>query len=267
MSDGALFAEERKIRIAEYVTAHKKATVAELCEEFGVSSATIRNDLRDLEREHLIARTHGGAMVRTKTGLELSSTAKEVQQREAKQLIARAAIDRIEDGDTIVLDTGTTTLELARLLAGKRAVTVVTNDLAIALVVEAETDATIVFLGGVVRRGFHCTVPIGDPEAQIVGGLAVDKAFMGTNGLSMVRGAATPDIATAQTKRLFVEMAASVIVLCDHSKLGRESFAQFAPLDKIDTLITDACRDDDAARLEERGVEVVIAGTAPPDRA
>lgn len=257
MSDAVLFVEERKIRIVEFVEEHKKATVSQLCEHFGVSSATIRNDLRDLENSHLITRTHGGAMVRTKTGLELNSSQKEVQHLEAKKKIATAALQMIEDGDTIILDTGTTTLELAKLLGERSRITVVTNDLAIALVLEQQPETDIVFMGGIVRKRFHCTVSFGDNGAQILPGLVVDKAFMGTNGFSLSRGATTPDISTAQTKKLMVSMAASVIVLCDSSKIEKDSFAQFAPLESVDVIVTDFCREAEQARLEDRGIDVI----------
>ncbi len=259
MAETTLFVEERKLKIVEFVEQHKKATVAQLCNNFGVSSATIRNDLRDLEASKLITRTHGGAMVRTKTGLELTSTQKEDQHLESKRRIAVAALAMIEDGDTIILDTGTTTLEISRLLGEKREVTVVTNDLVIASVLEPQPGTTIVFMGGIIRKNFHCTIFTGDAGAQIISGLVVDKAFMGTNGFSLSRGATTPDIGTAQTKKLMISMASSVIVVCDGSKLGRDSFAQFASLDQIDAIVTDACEASIKDQLEEQGISVVCS--------
>ena len=261
MAETTLFVEERKMKIVEFVEQHKKATVAQLCKHFGVSSATIRNDLRDLEASKLITRTHGGAMVRTKTGLELTSMQKEDQHLDSKRRIAQIALTMIDDGDTIILDTGTTTLEIARLLSEKNEVTVVTNDLVIASVLESQAGATIVFMGGIVRKNFHCTVFTGDAGAQIISGLVVDKAFMGTNGLSVSRGATTPDIGTAQTKKLMISMASSVFVVCDNTKLGRDSFAQFASLEQIDSVITDACDRAIKNQLEEQGVSVICLDT------
>lgn len=261
MPETTLFVEERKMMIVEYIERHKKATVAQLCAHFGMSSATIRNDLRDLEASRLITRTHGGAMVRTKTGLELTSMQKEDQHLESKRRIAATALEMIEDGDTIILDTGTTTLEIARLLVERDNITVVTNDLVIASVLESQPGVTVVLMGGIVRRNFHCTIFAGDAGAQIMSGLVVDKAFMGTNGFSLSRGATTPDIGTAQTKKLMISMASSVVVVCDSSKLGRDSFAQFATLDQIDTVITDVCRKEERAQLEERGIDVICSVT------
>jgi len=262
MAENSLFVEERKLKIVEFVERHKKATVSELCAHFGVSSATIRNDLRDLESSRAITRTHGGAMVRTKTGLELTSIQKEDQHLDAKRRIAATALEMIEDGDTIILDTGTTTLEIARLLGSRTNVTVVTNDLVIGSVLEPQPGITIVMMGGIIRKNFHCTVSAGDAAAQIISGLVVDKAFMGANGLSISRGATTPDIGTAQTKKLMVSMASSVIVVCDQSKLGRDSFAQFATAGQIDIVVTDSCLTTVREQFEERGVNVICSDAA-----
>ena len=137
-----MFPEERKMEIVNFVNEHKKATVAELCDYFEVSSATIRNDLRELEREKLLVRTHGGAMLMTKTGYEFDPYLKQINHLEEKQTIARLASALIDDGDTIILDTGTTTLELARLLEEKRDLTVVT-DLAVGAGGQPLTDRAV----------------------------------------------------------------------------------------------------------------------------
>lgn len=256
MDTTQLFVEERQSQIVEFVEANKKATVNQLCEHFCVSSATIRNDLRDLESAHLILRTHGGAMMK-RTGLDLNSSQKEVHNLEAKNKVARKALDLIEDGDTIVLDTGTTTLELARILGEKNDITVVTNDLAIALALEDTSGVNIVLMGGIVRKGFHCAVSIGEGSSQILNGLTVDKAIMGVNGLSISHGATTPDINTANTKKLMIAIASSVIVLCDSTKLEHYSFAQFASLDEIDVVVTDSCPEGTRRKLAAHGVEII----------
>ena len=158
MNNGGMFVEERKIRIIERIERQRKATVAELCDQFHVSSATIRSDLRDLEAAGLLIRTHGGAMVKTKTGLELDMVQRGTQHLAEKRRIAERALELVEDGDTVILDTGTTTLELARLLGRRRDLTVVTNDLAIALALEAAESVRVLFMGGLVRRNYHCTM-------------------------------------------------------------------------------------------------------------
>lgn len=260
MPEAALFVEERKLKILEYIEEHRKATVAELCDVFHVSSATIRNDLRDLEGAGLLIRTHGGAMVKTKTGLESDMNQRKVQHLPEKRAIAETALRLVEDGDTIILDTGTTTLELARLLGQRSDVTVVTNDLAIALALEDIETVKTVFMGGIVRRKFHCTVVGGLSSRDVFSGLTVDKAFMALNSFSIDKGASTPDITHAETKKLMMSIAAKVILLFDSSKMGRNSFALFAPTDRIDAIVTDSMRPEERARLEENGVEVLVSG-------
>ena len=258
MALGPLFLEERQIKILERIEENRKVTVAELCVTFGVSSATIRNDLRDLEASGRIIRTHGGAMVKSKTGLEPNSNERGVEALPEKRRIAEAALRLVDDGDTVVLDTGTTTLELARLLGRKRDITVVTNDLAIALLLEESESVKVVFLGGVVRKGFHCTLVYGQQGSGILEGLSVDTAFMGANGFSADRGASTPDIHHAETKQLMMTIAAKVVLLFDSRKIGRTSFALFAPLDRVDAVVTDAVKEADRKKLEENGIEVIV---------
>jgi DeoR family fructose operon transcriptional repressor len=260
MTNGGMFVEERKQRILERIESRRKATVAELCEQFRVSSATIRTDLRDLEAAGLLIRTHGGAMVKTKTGLELDMVQRGPQHLAEKRRIAERALELVEDGDTVILDTGTTTLELARLLGRRRDLTVVTNDLAIALALEAAESVRVLFMGGLVRRNYHCTMVHGSAGRDILAGLSVDKAFMACNSFSVEKGASTPDIGQAETKKLMMSIAAKVLLLFDAGKMGRTSFACFAPLETIDTIVTDAIGAEDRARLEENGIDVLVAG-------
>ena len=259
--EGALFVEERKLKILEFIEEHRKATVVELCQRFKVSSATIRNDLRDLEAAGLLIRTHGGAMVKTKTGLEPDMSLRKVQNLEEKRRIAEAALRLVEDGDTIVLDTGTTTYELARLLGDKRDLTVVTNDLPIALLLEDFDSVRVVLVGGMVRRKFHCTVASSFSGMNALSDLTVDKAFMAANGFSLEKGASTPDINHSETKKIMISIAARVILLFDSSKMGRNSFAIFAPLDKIDAIVTDSLHEEERRQMEENGIEPILAGS------
>jgi DeoR family fructose operon transcriptional repressor len=254
---GNLFAEERKIQIVELVNNRKKATVQELCDHFRVSSATIRNDLRDLERQNQLIRTHGGAMIKSQTGHEVRIDKRDVQRPQEKQRIARAAVKLIEDGDSIVVDTGTTTYELAVLLNQRRNLTVVTNDLKIALLLEQYDEVTVLLMGGILRRHFHSTV--GDAGKRMLAELSVDKAFMGANSVSAAEGASTPDINTAETKRAMIGIASQVVLLCDSDKINRRSFAKFAEPEQIDTLVTDAIDDESARQFEQNDVEIVRA--------
>jgi DeoR family fructose operon transcriptional repressor len=253
-----LFAEERKQKILDLLKEKSKLMVPELCSEFGVSPATIRNDLRELENAGLLKRTHGGAIKVSKTSFELNSYQKKVTNLNEKKAIARIAINYVEDGDTIALDTGTTTLELARLLSSRKNITVVLNDIEIAAYLENEQNIDVILIGGSLRKGFHCTV--GPIAVRSLQGLYVDKAFMATNGISVKGGITTPNIEQAEVKAAMINMAEEVIVLCDSSKIGNNSFVQVHPITAIDRIITDeGINENDLNEFITEGILVDVA--------
>ena len=115
-----------------------------------------------------------------------------------------------------------------------------------------------IFIGGLIRKNYHCTVTFGQAGAQMLSRLNVDKAFMTTNSFSYEHGATTPNLDQAETKKLLISIAATVILLCDSSKLGKNSLVQFASLDEIDKLVIEAFGDQERMALEERGVDVIF---------
>jgi DeoR family fructose operon transcriptional repressor len=253
-----LFAEERKSRILKLLADNAKLLVPDICEIFGVSPATARNDLRELENAGLLKRTHGGAINISGAGFELNSYQKEVEHRPEKQKIAKLAVNFVNDGDIIAIDTGTTTLEFARLLPAKKRLTVVLNDIIIAGYLEEHSDANVILIGGSMRRNFHCMVgPIAIGSMQ---GLSVDKAFIATNGISSKKGLTTPDLNQAEVKKTMIEIASQVIVLCDSSKIGNNGFAQAAPISAVHCLITDSgIQPGDLEEFKALGIDVRIA--------
>lgn len=255
--DEPMFAEERQRKIVAELRRRNKLLVTELCAEFGVSSATIRNDLNQLEKQGLLKRTHGGAISGTKAGFEPTSVQKSELNRPQKERIACRAAQLIEDGDTVAIDTGTTALCLAQQLADKSHVTVVTSDIRIACLLEEYAGITVVLAGGALRRGFSCTV--GAMTNAALRSLRVDKAFLATNAVNAAGELCTPDMEQAQVKKTLMEMASSVVLICDSSKFGTESFAKFATLSEVDTLVTDDGLDAETrSRLESVPVEVIV---------
>lgn len=232
-----LFAEERREQIVQLLDEKSKILVPELCEYFSVSPATIRSDLRDLESAGRLKRTHGGAIPAGKTTFEPDSSFKEIKNIEEKRLIAACAAQMVEDGDTIALDSGTTTLEIAKGIADRKDLTVVTNDFKIASFLELKSSANVILSGGSVRRGFHCLV--GPMAIAAMSGLNVDMAFIGANAISLQKGCTVPSFDHAQIKSAMMEIASRTIILADSSKIGRVSFIRFANFDQIDALITD----------------------------
>jgi DeoR family transcriptional regulator, fructose operon transcriptional repressor len=255
-----MFAEERKLKIFDFLMEHRKATVAGLVRYFNVSNTTIRNDLREMENDSLLIRTHGGAMVRTLTGREPDPREKQIRNVEEKKRIALAAFELIDDGDTIILDSGTTTMELALLLGRKKNLRVITNDLLIALFLEDNADIIdILFTGGLMRKKYHCTLTYRDATASMLTGLTVDKAFITANGFSSQKGATTRDIGQAEIKTLLIAASSAVVVLCDSSKIGSDYFMQFARVDQVDKLITDSIDPKEKQKMEEMGLDVIVA--------
>lgn len=232
------FAIERKMEILKMLDENSKVLVQELCDIFEVSSATIRNDLRELEAEGTLKRTHGGAIPIGKAGFEPNSKTKEIENIEKKQQIAAYAARFVEDGDTIALDTGTTTMEFAKYLIEKKHLTIVTNDIKIANFLELNSNAGIVLIGGEVRRGFHCTT--GAMALSGLSGLNVDKAFMAANAFSLEKGFTTPSFVLASVKQALISISTQTIMLVDSSKIGKISFVKFADASEIDLWITDS---------------------------
>lgn len=252
-----LFAEERQEKIIALLNERRKLLIPELCDLFAVSPATIRNDLNELERQGRLQRTHGGAIALSKTGFEPNFQQKTVKNMEIKAAIAKAAAELVEDGDTIALDTGTTTLALAQALTSKKNLTVVTNDIKIAALLDEQGDSTVILLGGTLRRGFYCTV--GPVVTENLSRFRVDKCFLATNGLTLRTGLTTPDIGHAEIKKAMADISSQVYVVCDSSKIGMDSFAFVLPLSAVDTVITDNRIDiEEKAALEQADIDLML---------
>lgn len=252
--NGVVFVEERKKFIVEYINKNAKATVSELCSNFSVSSGTIRNDLKELAERGLIKRTHGGAIANTSVNFELNSDEKEVIKISAKEAIARSALKHIHEGDSIVLDAGTTTYELAKLLISFKKLTVVTYDLNIASFLDNNSKINVIMAGGLIRRGFHYTA--GEMAIATIRDLNFDVAFIAANGINIERGLTTPDVETASIKQVMMSNAHKVILIADSAKLDTISFVKFSGCNQIDIFITDS--DADPSFIQEMKKKEVI---------
>lgn len=229
------FPEERKRKILEILNEQKKIVVPELCRYFNISPATIRNDLHELEQSGMLKRTHGGAILDQQV-MQEKHFVLEVEHLAEKRAIAAEALKAVHDGDALAIDTGTTTMELAKLISAKKNLTIVVNDILLAQRLEANTDATVVLIGGILRKGLHSTV--GPMAVQDLKSITVDKAFIATNGLTL-KGLSTPDMHQGETKKTMISIAHEVILLADSSKLGASSFSTFAKPEEVDRLIID----------------------------
>ncbi len=255
-----LFEEERQHKIADYVQERERASVQELAQHFQVSESTVRRDLKILEEEGKLRRTHGGAVAFVSDNSEPTFVEKEDRYRLQKELIAKEAASMVREGDSIILDSGTTTYYLAKELKTFKKLTVVTNSVAVAQELSANTGIDLILTGGTLR---HETLAMVGPLAEkALESVHVDKAFVAINGLDPVIGLTTPNMLEASTKRAFFRSTKQVILLMDHSKYGRVSFAKVAALSEIDQLLTDDGISDNALKeLDTAGITVAIVQT------
>lgn len=253
-----MFARERKEALLIYMRQHQKASIHELTKEFHVTGATIRTDLRELEAEGLLIRTHGGAILNQEIVEKESqlNLRKEIYFEE-KRRIAKKAREFVEEGDIILVDSGTTMVEFASGLTAFRQLKVVTNDLNIALELQRSPTIEVVLIGGDVRNNFECT--IGAFGTEFLKQISVDKIFLSPNALSITKGLTTPNEETAAMKRAMIQTAGERYILCDSSKIGKKTFCRFAELKEFSYLITDdGISDSDREAIAQQGLKIVI---------
>jgi len=236
---------ERMERSYIFIQDKGVARVDELCELLEVSPATVRRDLEMLETKGRIRRVHGGA-VRIESRLDepLFDEKTSIAAQE-KIRIAEKAAALIHPGETVYLDGGSTVLQLARLLVDRSDITVVTNSLR-ATVELSGRGPDLITIGGTLRRRSQTTV--GALTRLLIDQLHVDKAFMGTIGLSIEEGLTTTDADEAFTKKQIMQRADQVILLVDSGKVGKVSFVHAGDLDDLDTVIVDRKIDEKFVR-------------------
>lgn len=256
---------ERRQRVVDFVEQTGGATVAEIGGRFGVSEATVRRDLSQLSRRGLLERGHGGAVPRRPSrsrGLpELPVLERASLRAEEKRHIGAAAARYVGDGDVVFISGGTTTPEMIPHLAGRRGLAVVTNALNVASLLAplANIDTTVV--GGTLRHSELSM--LGVLAAEALKDLRVDKLFMGSPAVHADHGFSADDMTEVQSDRAIMASAEEVIVLADHTKLGKIATMRVAPLGRVRRLITDRNAPEAAlAALREGGVEVEVA---PPE--
>ena len=251
------FAPERRERLKQIVRSRHAVRVEDLKAELGVSTATIRRDLHELEEEGELRRVHGGAIAIDSSPIEARFEAKAATNPVEKQRIAQLAAGMVEADAKIYLDAGSTCLELAKLLAHRTDITVVTNSLP-AINELAGAGPRLIVIGGELRPLSQALV--GPLSTPVLDQLYLDHAFVGTFSLSLDAGMTTTDPAEAFTKEHVLTRTREAVLLVDGSKLGTRSFAQAGRLDQLDVVITDIALDEEAsATFEHAGVRVMVA--------
>lgn len=256
-----MFIEERKEKILRFVEEKNSVTVDELCELFSVSEVTIRKDLNDLSNAGLLIRTHGGAVKVKETAFEQSQESKEKERIAEKRAIARRAYEEIRDNETMILDAGTTTQELAkRIRAGsKRNLTVITNAFNVARELIGCDKTEIIFVGGSVRSNIlSCVGMFGE---DMIKNMCVDRAFLGTNNLSVEHGLTTPNMQECRMKQCMMSAGRKNYVLADSSKFRTNSLYCVCKLKDLHLIITDdGVGESYKAKINERGGHVEAVG-------
>lgn len=257
-SDPNLALEQRRRRIRGLLQERAQVTVAELAREFGVSAVTIRGDLAALDEIGALVRVHGGALPRGDSD-ELPINVKQGLHRAEKVRIATAAVDLIHDGETIILDSGTTTAEIAKLIRGLKfdSLNVITNALNVAVMLASATFVNLVIPGGVLRRRSWSLS--GPPAENAIRDLQADTLFLGVDSLDPEVGLMTPYVLEAQLNAQMIRIARKVIAVTDSSKLLRRNLSVISPVEQVDVLITDRAADAQCvAAIRSRGVDVKL---------
>ncbi|MGJ5204479.1 DeoR/GlpR family DNA-binding transcription regulator [Bradyrhizobium sp. HKCCYLR20261] len=247
--------KERHARLLEALNAGE-IDVDDLARRFDVSASTVRRDLQHLSKSNAVRRTYGGAIL---TGHVAEATLEQrlaVQGRE-KQAIARAAAELIEDGDTLILDAGSTVAAFGRLLLQRR-LRIITNNLALLPFLAKAPAIEIVVLGGALRTTSMSTM--GPLASDALRRITADRAIMSADGVVTGRGLCEADLDQVALKSLMMQQARELIVLADAGKLGRAEQDAWAPLPPRWTLVTDdGASEAQRAAFAEAGARVVIA--------
>ncbi len=247
---------ERRSKILELLENERAVEVADLVRIFDVTGATIRRDLEALEKEGLLRRTHGGAVLPLSTSYEPLYSSQKKKNLKEKMAIGKKASELISDGDTVFIETGTTTFQVAKNIKNRHSLTVVTNSIDIASELINAKGIDIILTGGNLRKE---TVALVGPLAErVIEELKVDKVFLGISAIVPGEGMSTASIVEAQMKRLIINMGKEIIGLADHSKFGKESFVFVTKTNVLNKLVTDEETPEEYIEiLKKEGVDVI----------
>jgi DeoR/GlpR family transcriptional regulator of sugar metabolism len=256
---------ERQNKILQLIRENGKVTVNEIGKLFDVSEMTVRRDLRELDSQRLLRRVHGGAVNNLGRNYEPPLQERSTKNLEAKHAIGCKAAQLVHNGDSIALDVGTTTLEVARCLGDRQNLTILTSSIPIANEIISKfalgSELRLILTGGIVRAGELSM--IGHFASRVFEELHVDKAFIGVAGLTIDGGLTEYNLEDALVKRVVLQSAKKKIAVIDSSKLGRTAFTSICPLSCIDTIVTDENADKKIVEaLRESGTEVLLSDSS-----
>ncbi|MEY2916578.1 MAG: hypothetical protein RIS73_292 [Bacteroidota bacterium] len=253
-----MLANQRRDKILELLQEDGSAKVLDLAKLFKVTEVTIRQDLEKLDKEGLITREHGGAFLKNiKNQVQTFSLAHQ-ENLDKKGLIAAKCIEYIEPGDTIILDSGSTTTEIAKKLKGFKNLTVITNALNIALMLGVEPGIEVIVTGGEFKPPTLSLT--GQKAADFFKGLNAQKLFLATAGISLKAGLTYPSISDLVVKKAMIEAAETTYLVADSTKMSKAAFASLGALSLIDYIITDKGIDKKHRQIfKDNDIQLIIA--------
>jgi DeoR family transcriptional regulator of aga operon len=254
-----LLAEERHQKILELLERNDRVLIDELVARLKVSAVTVRSDLDSLSDRGLLVRSHGGAVRQINPTVDYPLQLKATLHHAEKVRIGLAAAQLLRPNQTVMLDSGTTTAEVARHIRSLRLrpLTVITNALNIAVEVAGAEGVSLLMIGGLLRRVSSSFV--GPQAERMLQDLHADHMFLAVDGMHLNSGLSTPDILEAQLNSLMMRAASEVTVVADASKFGRRSLSVIAGIDEVRRVITDdRVKPETLQALQEKGIEVVV---------
>jgi DeoR family transcriptional regulator of aga operon len=255
-----MLAEQRRRKILDLLEQQGQITVRDLVDRFSISAVTVRSDLDALGATGAILRSHGGAVRQLEATRDYPLQLKASLHRDEKARIGKVAADLIQPGEVIILDSGTTTTEIARQLKLRNVhgVTIISNAINVIAELTDASGISVIGIGGVLRPVSQSFV---GPQAEaMLRDLHADRLFLAVDGFDLESGPTTPDVLEAQLNGLMMQVSKRTTVVADFSKLGRRSVSRIGPGETIHCLITDlAAPDDFVQTLRTRGVEVIQA--------
>lgn len=255
-----MLAAERHARIAQLIARQNAVTVADLCKRFSVSDMTIRRDLQRLEEEGILVRTHGGAVARV-TEQDAAYGVREQAQRAEKEAIARVAASLVGPGETIFVDAGTTTAQLACHLHGKMGLTVITHSLYVLRELSGDGQVTLIGTGGTVRQSTLSFV--GSWAEEMIARFHADRFFLAATAIDLERGLFNSNVYEIGVKQQMIRSAREVILVADHTKFGKQSTVKIADLDTVHCVVTDSQLPHEyAMALRDHQIDVRLASVA-----
>ncbi len=254
VSENNIFQEERREEILKILDKKNRISTNDLIEKFNTTAVTIRKDLAVLEKSGALKRTHGGAIKNNQLFRGLALTEKEKIFLDEKLRIVKEAAKLIKEGDTIILDSGSTTNLLAKEILNKKNITVITNALNIAVEL-INSNIEVILTGG---NLFKDTLTLIGPLAEtVLKRLSSGKLFLGTDGIDFEHGLTTPNINEASTTQTMINVSGEIILLADESKFGRRSLAVISKIEKLDKIITTKkMTDTELSMYEKLGVKI-----------